>query len=170
MKEKITKKTKLLVFFLFFIGGLLLPSSALAQGDGARWQRTIIVSTLDGTTMEYLIDKNTKVRMEKPNLVIETEGATLSYDLEKMGQLRYGRRLVTDGISEAASDKPFSFDNETLYFEQLPENSLIEVYTVDGKQTTSRLCSGSTQIPLRALSRGAYVVKVNNSTYKIVKR
>lgn len=169
MKEKITSKTKLMVFFLLFIGGILFTASAQAQNDGARLQRTIIVSTLDGTTMEYLIDKNTKVRVEKPNLVIETEGVTLSYELEKMGQLRYGRSIA-EGISAATTDNPFSFDNETLYFKQLPKNSLIEIYTIDGKRTTTRRCSGRASISLTTLSPGAYIVKVNVNSYKIVKK
>lgn len=169
MKEKITSKTKLMVFFLFFIGGVLFTASAQAQNDATRLQRTIIVSTLDGTTMEYLIDKNTKVRVEKPNLVIETEGVTLSYELEKMGQLRYGRS-VSEGISAATTDNPFSFDNETLFFNHLPENSIIEVFTTDGKQVISQRCNNATQISLHSLTSGAYIVKANNNSYKIVKR
>ena len=148
---------------------LSLSLSVHAQGDNHVWKRTVIVSTLDGATMEYLIDENTKVRVEKPYLVIETEGVVLNYELEWMGQLRYGRRLV-DGLDDATTDTPFSFDNETLYFNQLPENSLIGVFTTDGKQTLSRRCSGSASLSLSTLAPGAYIVKVNGDTYKIVRK
>lgn len=154
---------------LAFLALCFTTMTANAQNTRQVWRKTIVVATLDGATMEYLIDENTKVRVERPFLVIETEGVVLNYELEKMGQLRYGRRLV-DGIEDIDSSPLFSFDNETLYFEHLPENSLVGVFTTDGKQVVSRRCSGTTQIPLRSLSPGAYIVKVNNDSYKIVKR
>lgn len=143
-----------------------LPLQAVrAEGD---WQKTIIISTTDGTNMEYIIDENTKVRVVKPDLIIETEGVTINYELEKMAQIRYGKRSL--GIQTIKIEKPFTFDNETLYFSQLPSNTLIEVFAADGRQTLSRRCNGSGQLSLSSLSPGAYIVKVNTITYKIVKK
>ncbi len=169
MDNFIISRTKTMAAILLTIVGMLVATASHAQGNNRVWKKTIIVTTLDGATMEYLINEDTKVRVEKPNLVIETEGVVLNYELEWMGQLRYGRRLV-DGLDETTAETPFSFDNETLYFDQLPDNSLIGVYTTDGKQALSRRCSGSASLPLRSLSPGAYVVKVNGNTYKIVRK
>ena len=169
MNKFITSHLKTMAAVLLTIGGMLFVTASHAQTDNRVWRKTIIVTTLDGATMEYLIDETTKVRVEKPYLVIETEGVVLNYELEWMGQLRYGRRLV-DGLDEATTDTPFSFDNETLYFDGLPESSLIGVFTTDGKQTLSRRCSGSASLSLRTLSPGAYIVKVNGETYKIVRK
>ena len=166
-KTPVYNMRNLLLTFLFLF---LTTMTAQAQNDGSVWRKTIIVTTLDGATMEYLIDENTKVRVEKPHLVIETEGVVLNYELERMGQLRYGRRLITEGIAELSSDQPFSFDNETLYFDRLADNSLIKVFTTDGKQILMRRCSGSTCLSLSTLTPGAYVVKVNGNTYKIVRK
>ena len=152
------------------IVGMLVATAAHAQGGNGVWKKTIIVSTLDGATMEYLIDEDTKVRVERPYLIVETEGATLSYELERMGQLRYGRRLITDGFAELSSGQPFSFDNETLFFDHLPENSLVGVFTTDGKQVVSQRCNNATRVSLRSLAPGAYIVKANHNSYKIVKR
>lgn len=169
MKNQQTK-LKTMAAWMLCIFGLLIAVPANAQNGDGVWHKTIIVTTLDGTTLEYLIDENTKVRIEKPNLVIETEGVTLHHELEQMGQLRYGKRFITERIQEIAGNKSFSFDNETLFFDQLPENSLIEVFTTDGKKTYSRSCSGDTQVSLLTLSPGAYIVKVNSNTYKILKK
>ena len=156
---------------LLTIVGMWVATAAHAQSDNSGvWKRTIIVTTLDGATMEYLIDEDTKVRVEKPYFIVETEGVTLSYDLEKMGQLRYGRRLITEGIAELSAEHPFSFNNETLFFGHLPENSFIGVFTTDGKQVISQRCNNATRISLRTLTPGAYLVKANNDSYKIVKR
>jgi len=169
-KTNITKPMKN-PFIKYMLLAVLLSCPLLANAQsGGVWRKTIVVSTLDGATMEYLIDKNTKVKIEKPFLVIETEGSVLTYELEAMSQLRYGKVLVTEGIQDASGGQPFSFDNETLYFDLLPEHSLVEVYTIDGKQTLSRRCAGKAQISLQTLSPGTYIVKVNQSTYKIVRK
>ena len=139
--------------------------------DGV-WCPTIIVTTLDGATMEYLIDKNTKVKIAKPNLVIETDGLVLTYELESMSQVRYGRKLVTMGIPvvSVADDKPFKMENETLFLNGLAENTLVGVYNVEGKTVMSRRYSGNAQVSLNSLPSGVYFVKFNNETYKISKK
>ena len=150
---------------------LCMTTTAEAQSTEGVWRRTIVVATLDGTSMEYLIDQDTKVRVEKPSLIIETEGVVLYYDLDMMSQVRYGRRFVPSGISPVVTDDQlFKWENETLFFFHLPEETLIEVFTTDGKQVVSRRCSGDAQLPLRSLHDGVYLVKINQTTYKILKR
>ncbi len=142
----------------------------LKSEDG--WQRTIIVSTLDGSMMEHLLDRNTKIRIEQPNLVIETDGTVLTYELNSMSQIRYGRKFITTGISTVAVDagKSFKIIDNVLSFDNLRDNSLIEIYTVDGKQVMTRRCSGHFQVPLGDLTPGIYLLKVNSETYKIQRR
>ena len=165
------KTNKLLLTAMLLIAGLITTNSAKAQNTGGAWKKTIIVSTLDGTTMEYIIDTNTKVKIVKPDLVIETEGVVLNYELEKMAKLRYGKKFVASGIEGVTDDsQPFKWEDETIYFDHLSENTLIQVYTTDGKQVLSRRCSGNAQLPLNSLIDGVYLVKVNENTYKILKR
>lgn len=139
--------------------------------DDGVWRRTIIVSTLEGTTMEYFIDKNTKVRIEKPNLIIETEGVVLTYELESMGQVRYGKKFIPSGIHNVTDDnQPFVWDDETMSFDNLPDNTLVEIYKADGTQVVSRKCSRNTQLSLKTLTDGVYIVKIAQTTYKILKK
>jgi len=158
--------------FVLLLLVLLETQSIIAQSHPDVWRRTIVVSTLDGTTMEYLIGTDTKVRIEKPNLVIETEGVVLFFDLEQMAQVRYGKRRVPSNIEEMSieAEQPFKWEDETLFFFHLPDETLVEVFAADGKQVVSRRCSGNSQLPLRALHDGVYLVKLNQSTYKILKR
>ena len=95
----------------------------------------------------------------------------MDYELEKMAQVRYGKRLVPSGISNIADDnQPFKWEDETIYFFQLSDDTLIEVFTADGKQVMSRRCSGDAQLSLKSLIDGVYFVKINQTTYKILKR
>ena len=149
---------------------LLFALPANAQNENGVWRQTIIVTTLDGTTMEYLIDKDTKVKLEKPNLVIETENVVLNYELENMKQVRYGKKFVTTGIQNVQNNQPFKLEDETLFFKDLPENSQVGIYTTDGKTVVSRQCSGEASLSLNSLPSGMYIVKINAESYKILKK
>lgn len=140
--------------------------------DEGVWRKTIIVKTLDGATMEYLIDKDTKVRIVGRNLTIETEGMDLSYELESMSQIRYGKKLIPDAVHDIPihNDRPYVWNNNNLYFSGLRENTLINIYSFDGKLIHSERFSGEAHVSFGNLPSGVYIVKMNNETYKILKK
>ena len=72
---------------------------------------TLLVTTRDGRTVEHIIDQNTRLSIEQPNLVIEKGGTRLTYDLEQTARLRYGHRYVS-----AAPSAPV-----VLYEEAFPD-------------------------------------------------
>ena len=165
----IYQKNRIIAVLLAIMMFQTLP--VLAQQEDGVWRRTIIITTLDGSTMEYFIDATTKVKVEKPNLIIETDGVVLNYELEKMGQVRYGKRFIPSSIEGVMADnQPFKWKDETIFFDHLPDNTLIEVLTVDGKLVMSRNYSGNAQLSLQSLVNGVYLVKLNKTTYKILKR
>ena len=143
---------------------------AIAQ-DGV-WRTTIVIKTLDGGKAEYLIDKDTKVSIEQPNLIIETDGMVLTYALESMNQVSYGRKFISSGISSLALDEgnPVSMEKEMLFLSGLPENTQVDVYNAEGKIMMSHRHSGSAQVSLHMLPAGIYFVRFNNETYKILKK
>lgn len=171
MKKKLFRQMNAVIAAVLFIAGLLYAPEVTAQETEGTWQRTIIIATLDGATMEYLIDKDTKVTIEKPNLIIETEGVVLNYELEKMSQVRYGKMFMPTGIGRTkAETPPFKWEDETIFFNHLLENTLIEVFTADGKQVMNQQCSGDAQLSLKQFPTGVYLIKMNQTTYKILKK
>ena len=166
LMKMMTAATVLLVMLMIFS-----LSVAAQQTDGV-WRTTIIIKTLDGGKAEYLIDKDTKVSIEQPNLVIETDGMVLSYVLENMNQVSYGRKFISSGISSPALDEgnPVSMEKEMLFLSGLSENTLVDVYNADGKIMMSQRYSGSAQVSLHMLPAGIYFVRFNNETYKILKK
>ena len=166
MKQMITAAMALLVMLMFFS----LPVSA-QQTDGA-WRTTIIIKTLDGSKAEYLIDKDTKISIEQPNLVIETDGMVLTYTLESMQQVSYGQKFISTGIDSSETDggKPVMMEKELLFLSGLPDNTLVGIYNAEGKTMMSQRYSGSAQVSLHMLPAGVYFVRFNNETYKILKK
>ena len=66
----------------------------ILNGSNEQIYSTMLVTTTDGTTTEYLIDNNTRMRIEKPNLVIETVGKTLTWNLERLARLSFGTQRI----------------------------------------------------------------------------
>ena len=88
---------------------------------------TMLVTTRDGKTTEHFIDQNTRVSIDKPNLILETGGKTWAYDLENLARVRYGQRFVSsaldapyvlydEGISPDSDERPqyalFTYRND----------------------------------------------------------
>lgn len=129
---------------------------------------TIIVNTVDGGTVEYLIDDKTKVRLAKPYLIINTDGMVMTYHLDDMAQLRYGQRMVTTGIGILRDyDLPTV---GTVFLDNLNDNTLVEVISTDGRVIMRQRVSGTVEVSLGSEPAGEYVVKAGSQTFNIVKQ
>lgn len=134
--------------------------------DIVRLYPTILVTTTDGTTMEYMVDENSKIRIQKPNLIIETDGMVLTYNLENMAQLRYGEREVsTRSITQDLNIPTVG----TVFLHGLEENTSIEVTDSKGGKVTKECLDGTTCVSLGNQPSGEYVIKAERQTIKIVK-
>ncbi len=160
-----------LVTIILLICAVLKPQSLRADEDGI-WRKTIIVQTLEGSTMEYLIDKDTKIKVVEPNLIIETDGMVLTYELQNMKQVRYGKKLTPTGVQDLSrhDEKSIVQNNDKLYFNNLPAQTQINIFTFDGKMIKSERHDGKAEISISNLPSGIYFLKMNDETYKILKK
>lgn len=175
MKRKdksFSSKSKILLLLLLLLPLTQRMYAFAASGEDGVWRTTIIIKTLDGGKAEYLIDRDTRVSIEQPNLVIETDGMVLTYALESMKQVSYGQKFIPSGIDSPETDggKPVVMEKELLFLSGLPTNTLVGIYNAEGKTMMSQLYSGSAQVSLHMLPAGVYFVKFNNETYKILKK
>lgn len=69
---------------------LSLPSAQLYS--------TILITTTDGITMEYLLNDDSRLMILKPDFVIETDGMMMTYGLANIVQLRYGQMTVSNEL------------------------------------------------------------------------
>lgn len=94
------------------------------------------------------------------------------YDLENIARFTYEKTDVTGVINMMKDEGPFSINCETLIFPSLKANSIVSVYTLNGTLVFSKRInqSGQYAFPLTNLTQGIYMIHVNGSTYKIVKK
>ena len=77
------------------------------------------------------------------------------------------------GIDELVEDPAaVTFDGGVLVISQLKANATVGIYTTDGRllQQLKARRSGSYRLSLSQLTPGVYIVKVGNTSYKIMKR
>ena len=127
---------------------------------------TILLTTKDGVTMEYLIDESTKLKLLKPDLVIESDEMSLTYELSNMAQLCYGQYQVTP--NQSIMQNPDVPTVGTLFLFGMNENALTEVTNADGKVVMSS--RGDTKVQFDNEPSGEYVITTDCQTFKIVKK
>jgi len=87
-------------------------------------------------------------------------------------------RFTYDGKSAAGIDvmtvdpAAISMEEGTLVISQMKANSIVNVYSMDGKLVRQLKAqrAGTYRLSLSSLPSGVYLVKADNITYKITKR
>ena len=140
---------------------LLFSSMMLAQE-----YNNVVVTLTDGTSRTISLSEKPIVTIANGKLVIKTDMSTTEFDRANVARFNFVSDLV--GIDEISSDdNEVIKDGDNLYFSNLPENSLIKIYTADGSIVKSMTASGAYKISLAEFSAGVYIVSVNGVSTKI---
>jgi hypothetical protein len=140
---------------------LLFSSMMLAQE-----YNNVVVTLTDGTSRTISLSEKPIVTIANGKLVIKTDMSTTEFDRANVARFNFVSELV--GIDEISSDdNEVIKDGDNLYFSNLPENSLIKIYTADGSLVKSMTASSAYIISLAEFSAGVYIVSVNGVSTKI---
>ena len=140
---------------------LLFSSMMLAQE-----YNNVVVTLTDGTSRTISLSEKPIVTIANGKLVIKTDMSTTEFDRANVARFNFVSDLV--GIDEISSDdNEVIKDGDNLYFSNLPENSLIKIYTADGSLVKRMTASGAYKISLAEFSAGVYIVSVNGVSTKI---
>ena len=132
----------------------------------------LVVWQTDGSCVFYSLDEYPKTTFSNDNLVITTTNISVEYPMAKIA--RYTYDSSTNGIDKKRIHKGIivkQTGNE-LIISNLPKGGKVSVFTVDGKLINSIQSAGQEliQLPLRQLTKGTYIIKTDDITYKILKR
>lgn len=140
---------------------LLFSSMMLAQE-----YNNVVVTLTDGTSRTISLSEKPIVTIANGKLVIKTDMSTTEFDRANVARFNFVSDLV--GIDEISSDdNEVIKDGDNLYFSNLPEDSLIKIYTADGSLVKNMTVSGAYKISLADFSAGVYIVSVNGVSTKI---
>ena len=106
-------------------------------------------------------------------LWLKTEKVSVSYPLTDV--LRYtfeGAMTAIETPLVRPGEMRFSQNNEAMAFDGLPDGTVLEVYSLDGKKISSVKAQGGQQtiISLAKHPAGTYIVKMGDAAFKFLKR
>ncbi len=158
---------KVLTFLLL----LAMPMVMLAADK----QNTLFVLTKGNVLHQFVLADKPKVTFEGTSLKVTCENnasASYTFNLSDVIRFAYDAKSAT-GIDEI-QDEPaaISQEGDVLVISQVKAGATVSVYALDGKlvRQLKPQRSGTYRLNLSELPSGLYIVKADNTTYKITKR
>ena len=163
------QKIKLLTITLL-LSMLTVPTGMRADDK----QNTLIVLTKDNVVHQFVLADKPTVTFEGTQLKVTCEkaSASASFNLADVIRFTYDGKSAA-GIDEMKVDPAeISMQDGTLVISQMKANSTVNVYSTDGKLVRHLKAqrAGTYRLNLSSLRAGVYLVKADNTTYKITKR
>ena len=128
-----------------------------------------------GLNKQYIIDNPSQLSCVFDNL---DKGASYGYEMRAMREDDMGNIILSEmtdmqivvllptGIKSEVTDKILMSASEGRLNVILTENAKISIYTTDGKKIAEQECtSGSNSF---SLNNNIYIVKIGNTTYKVI--
>lgn len=153
----------LLVFIL-----LLLPCHiAIAEDADSR----LVVWRSDGSKIVYSLSEHPKTTFTSEGVVITTNTVSITYPLPQI--VKYTYECISSGIESVTNEDEVlvSQDGYNFRFCNLKENTPVQVYSVNGSLISAQKNKGRHfTISLGDHANGVYIIKVGDTSYKVIKR
>lgn len=153
-----------LKIILFFAIMLINATSVFADTTLFIWSKT-------GEKVGYVLSERPKITFNKTALTVISDGVEISYPIDNFRCITYEKNDVTS-IKETGIGELYSLKNNSLFFYKLRANDLISIFSIDGVLLYSKSVqrNGEFTISLSDFNTKAFIVKMNNLTFKIVKK
>ena len=112
------------------------------------------LSFADGKMMVTLSDKTTKEVALNTNLVLKFEDVTTSIA----------------GVTDNASKLQVAFDGNTISVAGLAKAENAAIYSIGGQKVVDLKSWNGSPVNVGSLSNGVYILKVNNKSFKFIKK
>ena len=144
---------------------LLMAMSFVSYAEG---YAGILVTMVDGSTATISFDENPVIKLQPEKLIVKTDVATTEFDRSAVARFNYVTDLSGVEVIEK-NDVEVVNKGGVLSFANLPTDSEIKLYSVDGKLLKNVIATGSYTLELTNLSTGVYILNVNGVSTKIAK-
>ena len=141
---------------------------------GAWAQNAIVVCQNDGTMAKFAFTEKPVVTYSAGELVMTTNKTSVQYPMNRLLKIYFDVAEVPDGIDVEASqpeDVQFAFRDGALVVSGGEAGAIVNLYRLDGVSAGQfRLDgNGSVTIPTGSLSKGLYIVKTKQVSFKFRK-
>ena len=130
--------------------------------------KSLFVTFNDGMKVEFALSTLPVATFDNDQMVIKSTETTASYELWKVATFTYGD--TSTGISQVESNKKYTIEADRIIIDST--SSKIGIFTLEGKEIhlSPILTGDKTTINLHELSRGIYIIRINNNSIKIARQ
>ena len=142
---------------------------------GAWAQNAIVVYQKDGKVARFAFTENPVVTYSAGELVMTTNKTSVQYPINRLLKIYFDVPAAPDGIKDVetsrSEDVQFAFRDGALVVSGGEAGAIVNLYRLDGVSAGQfRLDgNGSVTIPTGSLSKGVYIVKTNQVSFKFRK-
>lgn len=154
--------------FQSLVLGTLIGFSAL-QAEAAT-NVTLVLKT--GSELVYSVSEAGKVYFEGDNLLISQEGTEVNANvaINTIQKVLFDESVNYTPTVEASTLSIYpTATNTEFYVSGLAAPAQVTVYNVSGVVVLSQTVENGASISLNGLEKGLYLVRINNTTFKLTK-
>ena len=142
--------------------------------SGAWAQNAIVVCQKDGTVARFAFTEKPVVTYSAGELMMTTNKTSVQYPMNRLLKIYFDVAEVPDGIDVEVTqpeDVQFTFRDGVLVVSGGEAGAIVNLYRLDGVSAGQfRLDgNGSVTIPTGSLSKGLYIVKTKQVSFKFRK-
>ncbi|MBD5371301.1 MAG: T9SS type A sorting domain-containing protein [Bacteroides sp.] len=142
---------------------MLAVAAIAARGAGIS---QVHLHLADGSQTDIVISDDLELSFSETHLLAKAEGVEVEVPKADLLKITHSDGA---GVAEVGGDEAsFAFTGNALVFNGLPAGSSIEVFSMAGQLVLSQKAEGEVVVSLSDLTAGAYVVKANQTSYKIL--
>lgn len=160
------RKIKLFLTALFLTSGI-------GHGVADEAVSNLVINLKDGSKMVCLLSDEPKLTFSLSELTVKTEKTSFTVPLDNL--VKFGFESSTSAVGNVAADGgiDYTLDGDRLFVKGLSAGARVELFRIDGVrmfEKTNRAENGSLEISVGTFSPGVYLLKMNDTTAKIVIR
>lgn len=129
--------------------------------------KSLFVSFNDGSKIEFALSSLPEVTFGDDKMTVKTTSTTASYELWKVSTFTYG---TTTDIKQVSQDIHFALEGDRIIVDG--KANKVSIYSLDGKAVSISpiINNDKTIISLEGLTKGVYIIKINNKSIKIARQ
>ncbi len=129
--------------------------------------KSLFVSFNDGSKIEFALSTLPEVTFGDDKMTVKTTSTTASYELWKVSTFTYG---TTTDIKQVSQDNHFAWEGDRIIVDG--KANKVSIYSLDGKSVSISpiINNDKTIISLEGLTKGVYIIKINNKSIKIARQ
>lgn len=150
---------------------LEIKEVSLIDGSNPKYE-TLVLWHANGKTTEISLSKKPRVTFSADILLVKGSGINFEYPLSDIVKFTYKKEDIINDIDNPINQTGFTRDDEKIVFTGIKSTDEVALYKLNGSRIDIQLnaVDDSLVLPLNSIPQGIYLLRINNQTYKIIKK